>query len=352
VEVPVIVHHVKDSPELRATLRGHGAAVWRVAVAADGKTLASCTLTGEVKLWDLARRKERASLDSGLGRSYGLAISPDGRLLAVAHLQSDANYTKYSGGIVLWDVATGKEKARLQHSPPRGVTQVAFSPDGKTLAAFESWLEGAKKEYRSQIALWDLPTGQVRAAIPQQPGSGLAFSPDGKTLVLSLTLHKDGRWLRSEVRRWDAATRKELPAWPNPPAHKAPCNALAFSPDGRLLAACDYEGNVVLWDVTKGKVRAAWPVEAKRRLTSVAFSPDGRTLAVAAAKRGRDPEPGEVVLWDVKAGRRLATLTGHTDEVLWVGFSPDGKTLASGGGDRTVRLWDVAGLLRQTVRLE
>jgi WD40 repeat protein len=82
--------------------------------------------------------------------------------------------------------------------------------------------------------------------------------------------------------------------------------------------------------------------EEGRRILSLAFSPDGKRLAAAVGnRRGRDREPGLIVLWDVATGQRLLTLTGHTNQVLSVAFSPDGTLLASGGADRTVRLWDM-----------
>src|SRR4051812_14713054 len=103
VEVPVSVHKVEPSPELSATLQGHGELVYRVAFAPDGKTLASCTTAGQVKLWDVGRKEARATLESALGLSYGLAFSPDGLTLAVAHTRPDEKHNRYSGGVVLWD---------------------------------------------------------------------------------------------------------------------------------------------------------------------------------------------------------------------------------------------------------
>ena len=120
-----------------------------------------------------------------------------------------------------------------------------------------------------------------------------------------------------------------------------PTFAVAFSPDGQVLAAGTAEGQVRLWRVIDGQplltceghVGAVW---------SVAFSPDGRLLASGSTD-------GTVRIWDVHSGQSLKTLAGHTQQVWSVAFSPDGALLASGGEDQTVRVWDVhTGQMRQT----
>jgi WD40 repeat protein len=344
VEVPVQVIEAVRSPQLTATLKGHENSVRQVAWSPDGKALATLSVTlavkGEVKLWDIAERKERATLLSDLGEGYNLAFAPDSKTLFISHFKYDG-ISAPSGGIGLWDVASGQRKGLLQHTPPRGVGQFALAPNGKMIAAAEYWKEGEKGAFKSCVTLWEVAGGKPRASLADVSTSALAFSPDGKVLAWSTMVIKDKQIAAIEIRRRDLTQEQDLPALPNT-VSKAPVNCLAFSPDGRTLAGADYQGNIILWDTASGKVRTTMKQEDGRRVMSLAFSPDSKTLAAAVGDRpGRDREPGLIELWDADTGQLRLVLTGHTNAVLSVAFSPDGKLLASGSSDRTARLWDM-----------
>jgi WD40 repeat protein len=344
VEVPVHVIQAEESARLAATLKGHGEYVWQVAWSPDGKTLATLSsIKGEVRLWDVAERKELRTLKTDLGDSYSLAFTPDGKTLVLGHYQYDAKAGP-TGGISLWDVATGERKGLLQHAPPRGVSRLALAPDGKMIAAAESWKEGEKGASRRCVTLWDLGSGKVQASLADETTSALAFSPDGKVLARSASVIEGNRITTTEVHRRDLTKEHDLPALSNT-GSKNPLNCVAFSADGRTLAGADFEGQIILWDTASAKIRTTIKQEDQRRVTSLAFAPDGKTLAAAIGDRpGRDHEPGLIVLWDAATGERRLTLTGHTNAVLTVAFSPDGRLLASGSSDRTVRLWDMTAL--------
>ena len=136
---------------------------------------------------------------------------------------------------------------------------------------------------------------------------------------------------------------------------------MTFSPNGKLLASGGCDGDIKIWDIAAGKVKTVlkgheWAV------SSVAFSPDGKLLAsVGGAGIGDEeweepPNPFcEVKVWDVAAGRVLASLSGDTGQMWSVAFSPDGKLLATGDwtdiafpkdGPGKVRLWDVQVILK------
>jgi hypothetical protein len=109
-------------------------------------------------------------------------------------------------------------------------------------------------------------------------------------------------------------------------------DAVAFSPDGQLLAASTLQGQLRLWRVRDGQLLMAF-VGHTTGIDTICFSPDGKVLVSGSGDH-------TIRLWDVNTGRLLKTMAGHTNPVMSVRLSPDGKVLASGSRDHTVRLWN------------
>src|SRR5262249_11445104 len=148
------------------------------------------------------------------------AFAPGGKLLALA----------CGDGTVRLSDAAGKELAELKHAGR--VDQVAFSPDGKTLATLGA--SGPKSEdHRRTVKRWDVASGKDRLALGlRTPSRILEWSPDGKVLATGGGADIAQRSQPGEVKLWDAAGGKELAAL----KHTYPVYAARFAPDGKLLA--------------------------------------------------------------------------------------------------------------------
>lgn len=149
-----------------------------------------------------------------------------------------------------------------------------------------------------------------------------AFSPNGQLLA---TCDTD-----CDVRVWEVKSGKLLLICRG---HANWVRFVVFSPDGQTLASCGADWTIKLWNVQDGVCIKTF-IGHEHEVFAVAYSPDGQTLASVSGDR-------TVKLWSVQDGHCLATLTGHTNWVRAVAFSPDGKTLASSGTDCTIRLWDL-----------
>jgi len=115
--------------------------------------------------------------------------------------------------------------------------------------------------------------------------------------------------------------------------------SLAWSPGGRYLASAYTTGRLLIWDLPAGAIVQEFPARSLQA-NAVAWSPDGTILAFVDADPA-DPQRDTVRLWDVSAGKMLSVLSGHEGRVAAVAFSPDGKWLATGGSDLKIRVWEV-----------
>jgi WD40 repeat protein len=227
--------------------------------------------------------------------------------------------------------AAGKTKRPFM--PPK--TEEPLTPE--ELAVIKLWIDQGAK---APAGVRERPKVVVSVPPPSvHPVEALAVSPD-KSAVAA------GRG--NEIHLFDAATGKYLRTLVDPKlttpdkrpvkaAHLALVDAMAYSPDGKLLASGSFQ-EVKLWDARTGALLQTVPGFVDR-VVALDFSPDGKLLATGG---GAPTEEGEIKLLEVPSGKVVREIkNGHSDTVFGVSFSPDGKKLATCGADKFVKAFDV-----------
>lgn len=278
--------------------------VFGVAFSPDGKLLATGDVEGQLRLWQVENGKPILICKGHTGWVWSVVFSPDGNTLASC--SSDKT-------IKLWNVSTGQCIKTLE-GHTSSIWSVAFSRDGKTLASGSD---------ESTVRLWDVNTGECRQVCQGHTGQVLAvaFSADGKTLASA----SDDQ----TVRLWDFSTGECRQICHG---HTNRIWSVNFSPDGAMLASASADFTIRLWDPCTGECLNILTNHSDR-IRSVMFSADGQTLV-----SGSDDQT--VRLWNVSSGECLNYLQGHTNSIFSVAFNRDGRTVASGSSDQTVRLWN------------
>jgi WD40 repeat protein len=315
---------------VRCTVAVDAGKVCGVALAPDGRYVATSSGDGSIRVWEmdssgkptphsaLNRLKSEALSRCHVGEAWSPVFSPDGSCLATAGLD---------GTIRIWAWTRDSAVVLRGHQGP--VWGVAFSPDGCQLAS-----AGAD----GTVRIWSAVNAELAPLVlsgHEGRALNVVFSPDGQRLI---SCGGDGT-----VRIWNTNGDGDPSILRD---HYDAVRQVAVSPDGCLLASAGNDGVVRIWDLLQEDLRAHRPLVLRgheHTVEGVAFSPDGLRIASA----GND---GTIRIWNARSDVDPLVLRGHHGPVWSVAFTPDGRRLVSGSDDGTVRIWDATAVGDPDVR--
>jgi WD40 repeat protein len=275
------------------------------------------SVDGTVKIWKGLGSPERSPERTPISRIRtgirSVAFSSDGRFLAAGGVD---------GSILLWNFQQWRSGSAIKPTQlPRTQKEsmsIAFSPDGRWLASGGISPGGVRV-----IMRWDLRAGEFKDYISGDQVYSVAFSPDSKVIAGTS---------KNTVALWNAATgRKICTVGNSPDGHRSSINAIAFSPDGTILASGGTDGTIKLWSLQSFQLLHSLEKGHTGRINSISFSPSGRFLVTG----GSD---GLVNLWQVGVSQPIYQDKNPKD-VVSVAFHPNGTAFATGSKDKLIRIY-------------
>jgi RNA polymerase sigma factor (sigma-70 family) len=284
----------------------------------------STAANGSLRVTDLTTGKTGEEIKLSVGGAQAFTISPDGKRMA---------WASFTDGVVVWDIAANKQVAAFnkgEGKPKLFGNSIRFSDDGERLAvtlaneAVEVWNISQGKLEHTLGGYEAEPTHRVAVrlvvgASNKMTRTDLAFSADGKTVAASCG--------NATVRQFDLTSGKEVAA---AAGHQS--GVVAVGSDGRTTVSVSKE-SVRVWDAATGQEVRNWALTPPA--VAAAVSPDARWVATATGG-------GSVKLWDTAKGEKVRDIDTKRNDVAGLGFTPDGKVLATKAElNSAINLWDV-----------
>ena len=307
----------------------HAAEVKGIAIFPDGKRVLSASWREDC-VWELATGKE---LDSFTGaRSLAVAISGDGKRVAIEGFDALTIHDAEKNKQLLSFNPHGKWDRKFPFRPT--VDAMAFSADNKLLATAGSIAKvGGPHGYPGGIVkVWDAATGkEIRnfGDLPHRAGS-VAFSPDGKQLAAG-TFGASGELPDSALFSvWEIGSGKQILSAKMKEkisARDNPCNvrAVIYHPDGKHILTGSLDNKLRVWELSSGKLTETRAMKRRRGAGVAAFSSDARLLAFGGL--------GVVSICEVATGKEIKSFPFEVKRIRALAFSRDNKWLVAGGGN-------------------
>lgn len=317
---------VAQAPRIVINPQGHSGKVHNLIFTPDGNRLISISEDKTIRIWNVQTGEQVKKFESQIGDGYegmlyASALSPDGKFLAVGGYQVSTEKENY---VIIIDIEKGEQVATaIGHTDV--INSLSFSGSGQFLASGSA--DGTVRIWKMENFPTLITTTTLEVGTPI---SNLCFNRMTQELAVASESKDILIYALSGLRKGEKQfTPKMLHK------HKGILNELAYSPDGAFLVSSSFDNELILWNAEGAVVKDI--DKLKHPITALAFSFDGKILAAL-------DETGKGMTYTVPAGTKLTEFTGHDNTVFSAVFSPSttgNYMIASGGGNNNeIILWN------------